>query len=105
MNLRRSNAIRTKVDHPQVPKSDDNLADDEGEAMVEGNSGEPIPNLSSIAAVHTEVQLDQRQYLHQVLPARTPVVPEAVHLGPGVLDHGLALDRLNLDLAQPCVST
>ena len=47
MNLRRSNAIRTKVDHPQVPKSDDNLADDEGEAMVEGNSGEPIPNLSS----------------------------------------------------------
>ena len=56
MNLRRSNAIRTKVDHPQVPKSDDN----EGEAMVEGNSGEPIPNLSSIAAVHTEVQLDQR---------------------------------------------
>ena len=81
MNLRRSNAIRTKVDHPQVPKSDDNLADDEGEAMVEGNSGEPIPNLSSIPAVHTEVQLDQRQYLHQVLPARTPVVPEAVHLG------------------------
>ena len=99
MNLRRSNAIRTKVDHPQVPKSDDNLADDEGEAMVEGNSGEPIPNLSNIAAVHTEVQLDQ------VLPTRTPVVPEAVHLGPGVLDHGLALDRLNLDLAQPSVST
>ena len=60
MNLRRSNDIRTKVDHPQVLKSDDNLADDEGEAMVEGNSGEPIPNLSSIAAVHTEVQLDQR---------------------------------------------
>ena len=105
MNIRRSNAIRTKVDHPQVPKSDDNLADDEGEAMVEGNSGEPIPNLSSIAAVHTEVQLDQHQYLHQVLPARTPVLPEAVHLGPGVLDHGLALDRLNLDLAQPSVST
>ena len=44
--------------------------------------------------VPAEVQLDQSQLLTQVLPIRTPVVPEAVQLGHGVLNHHLALNMM-----------
>ena len=44
-----------------------------------------------------DVILNRRQLLNQPLPVRTPIVPEAVQLGPGVLNLRLALDELNQD--------
>ena len=67
------------------------------------NNHENIGNKSSIPGpeillnptAQEDVILNRRQLLQQSLPLRTPIVPEAVQLGPGVLNLQLALDQVN----------
>ena len=80
--LRRNNAFRKKENDKPTQQSGDDLTDAE--------------NTRRIPKTPDEVHLQEVQLLHHVLPAHTPIVPEAVHLGPNVLNHHLALDRINL---------
>jgi len=80
--LRRNNAFRKKENEKPTQQSDGDQTDAENTRRVPKNPD--------------EVHLQEVQLLHHVLPAHTPIVPEAVHLGPNVLNHHLALDRINL---------
>ena len=80
--LRRNNAFRKKENEKPTQQSDGDQTDAENTKRVPKNPD--------------EVHLQEVQLLHHVLPAHTPIVPEAVHLGPNVLNHHLALDRINL---------
>ena len=109
---KRSNAMRRKknlnISFDSLQKSDDNLADDENDLSGDENPSTDSKNVDKekaaqllVPVVPAEVQLDRRQLLHQVLPLRAPLVPEAVQLGPGVLDHQQALDMLHPVTNQP----